>query len=81
MSVELVHAPDPAPVLLVDEDDIPLTWDPVPLPRPTYTLKARAPEVSAGVPARDGEADQLRSARRRTTRRHTNSPERRVSGG
>lgn len=27
---------------LVDEDDIPLTWDPVPVPRPTYTMKARA---------------------------------------
>ena len=32
--VEYVH--------LVDEDDIPLTWDPVPVPRPTYTLKAKA---------------------------------------
>ncbi len=28
--------------ILVDEDDIPLTWDPVPVPRPTYTLKAKA---------------------------------------
>ena len=27
---------------LVDEDDIPLTWDPVPVPRPTYTMKAMA---------------------------------------
>ncbi len=37
--IEYVH--------LVDEDDIPLTWDPVPVPRPTYTMKARAerPEV------------------------------------
>jgi hypothetical protein len=26
---------------LVDEDDIPLTWDPRPVPRPTYTMKAR----------------------------------------
>jgi hypothetical protein len=26
----------------VDEDDIPLTWDPVPVPRPTYTMKAPA---------------------------------------
>ena len=25
---------------LVDEDDIPLTWDPVPVPRPTYTMKS-----------------------------------------
>ena len=38
--IEYVH--------LVDEDDIPLTWDPVPVPRPTYTMKAKAerPEVA-----------------------------------
>jgi hypothetical protein len=40
---------------LVDEDDIPLTWDPVPVPRPTYTMKAVAPRtqmppVGRGVP-------------------------------
>ena len=40
---------------LVDEDDIPLTWDPVPVPRPTYTMKAMAqrvpaPPVAQGVP-------------------------------
>lgn len=40
---------------LVDEDDIPLTWDPVPVPRPTYTMKAVAsrtplPPVAQGVP-------------------------------
>ncbi|SES45961.1 hypothetical protein SAMN05216199_3874 [Pedococcus cremeus] len=40
---------------LVDEDDIPLTWDPVPVPRPTYTMKAvvprtQAPPVGHGVP-------------------------------
>lgn len=40
---------------LVDEDDIPLTWDPVPVPRPTYTMKAVAsrtqlPPVEQGVP-------------------------------
>ena len=40
---------------LVDEDDIPLTWDPVPVPRPTYTMKAVAPRtqmppVEQGVP-------------------------------
>jgi hypothetical protein len=35
-------------VPIVDEDDIPLTWDPVPVPRPTYTMKAKAerPEVA-----------------------------------
>jgi len=42
-------------VPLVDEDDIPLTWDPVPVPRPTYTMKAvahrtEAPPVGHGVP-------------------------------
>ncbi|MBR7744850.1 hypothetical protein KC207_16260 [Phycicoccus sp. BSK3Z-2] len=41
-SVEYVH--------LVDEDDIPLTWDPVPVPRPTYTMKAKA-ERAAVTPA------------------------------
>jgi hypothetical protein len=40
---------------LVDEDDIPLTWDPVPVPRPTYTMKAMAQRhqpapVGQGVP-------------------------------
>ena len=46
-------SPDVAPaaevmVPIVDEDDIPLTWDPVPVPRPTYTMKAKAerPEVA-----------------------------------
>ena len=38
---ETEHAAYP-PAPLVDEDDIPLTWDPVPVPRPTYTMKARA---------------------------------------
>ncbi|QNN49745.1 hypothetical protein H9L10_01180 [Phycicoccus endophyticus] len=43
---------EPEPVVeyvhLVDEDDIPLTWEPVPVPRPTYTMKERAdrPEVA-----------------------------------
>lgn len=31
----------------LDEDDIPLTWDPRPVPRPTYTMKARAAERPA----------------------------------
>ena len=36
---------------LVDEDDIPLTWDPVPVPRPTYTMKAMAQRhAPQGVP-------------------------------
>ncbi len=39
---------DDVMVPIVDEDDIPLTWDPVPVPRPTYTMKAKAerPEVA-----------------------------------
>lgn len=46
---------------LVDEDDIPLTWDPVPVPRPTYTMKAvahrtQAPPVGHGVPPELAEA-------------------------
>jgi hypothetical protein len=32
-------------VPILDEDDIPLTWDPVPVPRPTYTMKAMAPRA------------------------------------
>ncbi|MFC7491256.1 MULTISPECIES: hypothetical protein [unclassified Knoellia] len=37
----------------IDEDDIPLTWDPRPVPRPTYTMKAKAAERPA--PAREAE--------------------------
>jgi hypothetical protein len=39
---------DDVMVPIVDEDDIPLTWEPVPVPRPTYTMKAKAerPEVA-----------------------------------
>ena len=33
---------DDVMVPIVDEDDLPLTWDPVPVPRPTYTMKAKA---------------------------------------
>ncbi len=41
----LRHAPGP----LLDEDDMPLTWDPAPVPMPTYTMKAPAHRVA--VPA------------------------------
>ncbi len=41
--------PEPA-APLVDEDDIPLTWDPIPVPRPTYAMKAKA-ERPAPPPA------------------------------
>jgi hypothetical protein len=42
-------------VPIVDEDDIPLTWDPVPVPRPTYTMKAKAerPEVEPAATTPD----------------------------
>ncbi|KGN36541.1 hypothetical protein [Knoellia subterranea] len=55
-TAEVAVAPEPvvaevAPVAVVessapavDEDDMPLTWDPVPVPRPTYTMKAKAAE-------------------------------------
>ncbi|MBT9255111.1 hypothetical protein KMZ32_08420 [Phycicoccus sp. MAQZ13P-2] len=52
-------APEPEPQLeyvhLVDEDDIPLTWEPVPVPRPTYTMKAKAerPAVAPAATAPD----------------------------
>lgn len=81
VSVELVHAADPAPVLLVDEDDIPLTWDPVPLPRPTYTLKARAPEVPASMAVRNVEADEAPISAQDTDETAYELPERRVIGG
>jgi hypothetical protein len=42
-------------VPILDEDDMPLTWDPVPVPRPTYTMKARAerPEVAPAAVTAD----------------------------
>ena len=53
-AAEPAAEPEPAVVapaaLLVDEDDIPLTWDPVPVPRPTYAMKAKA-ERPAPPPA------------------------------
>lgn len=52
--------PDSAMTPLVDEDDIPLTWNPVPVPRPTYTMKAKAPDVipvPAGEPAENSASD------------------------
>jgi hypothetical protein len=38
-------------VPIVDEDDIPLTWDPVPVPRPTYTMKAKAERLEVAPAA------------------------------
>lgn len=58
-------SPAPAPVLptgpLVDEDDIPLTWDPVPVPRPTYTMKAMA-QRHAPAPVEQGVPPELADA-------------------
>jgi hypothetical protein len=48
---------------LVDEDDIPLTWDPVPVPRPTYTLKARATRPAPAAADLVGDADTEYAAR------------------
>ncbi|KRE61981.1 hypothetical protein [Nostocoides sp. Soil756] len=69
--VEPAPALEPEPVMeieyvhLVDEDDIPLTWDPVPVPRPTYTMKAKAerPQVApaAVAPEASPVAAELRS--------------------
>ena len=55
----------------VDEDDIPLTWDPRPVPRPTYTMKARAPQRPAPQADAGGEAEQTA---------YDELPERRISG-
>ncbi len=44
----VAQAPGPDVMVPIEvDDDIPLTWDPVPVPRPTYTMKAKAerPEV------------------------------------
>ncbi|MGG5258105.1 hypothetical protein [Phycicoccus avicenniae] len=72
--------PEPEPVIeyvhLVDEDDIPLTWDPVPVPRPTYTMKAKAerPEVApAAVTPEPAAAPDVRS-------REDDLDQRRVAG-
>ena len=47
VEVQPVATQQVAPLPELDEDDIPLTWDPRPVPRPTYTMKARAPERPA----------------------------------
>ena len=51
---EVVAVAEPAAdvmVPIVDDDDIPLTWDPVPVPRPTYTMKAKAPRAEVAPAA------------------------------
>ena len=58
---------------LVDEDDIPLTWDPVPVPRPTYTMKARVTRPAPTSADLVGDADTEYAA-------YDEAPERRVAG-
>ena len=58
---------------LVDEDDIPLTWDPVPVPRPTYTMKARVTRPAPTSADLVGDADTEYAA-------YEEAPERRVAG-
>ena len=59
--------------LLVDEDDIPLTWDPVPVPRPTYTMKSRATRPAPASADLVGDADTEYAA-------YDEAPVRRVAG-
>ncbi|KGN42066.1 hypothetical protein [Knoellia aerolata] len=65
----VVDAPAPEPVTEhevalpeLDEDDIPLTWDPRPVPRPTYTMKARAAQRPAPTPEVEPAAGPVRAA-------------------
>jgi hypothetical protein len=58
---------------LVDEDDIPLTWDPVPVPRPTYTMKSRVTRPAPTSADLVGDADTEYAA-------YVDIPERRVAG-
>ncbi len=58
---------------LVDEDDIPLTWDPVPVPRPTYTMKSRVTRPAPASADLVGDADTEYAA-------YEDLPERRVAG-
>jgi len=57
----------------VDEDDIPLTWDPRPVPPPTYTMKARAPERPVPTAQVEPQAEAEEPA-------YEELPERRISG-
>lgn len=58
---------------LVDEDDLPLTWDPVPVPRPTYTMKSRATRPAPSSADLVGDADTEYA-------RYVQEPVRRVAG-
>ncbi|SDP39844.1 hypothetical protein SAMN04489867_2317 [Pedococcus dokdonensis] len=63
---------------LVDEDDIPLTWDPVPVPRPTYTMKARVTRPAPTAADLVGDADTEYADGEHTA--YDQTPERRVAG-
>jgi hypothetical protein len=65
--------PAAAPRPLVDEDDIPLTWDPVPVPRPTYTMKARVARPASTAADLVGDCDTEHAA-------YEDTPVRRVAG-
>jgi hypothetical protein len=54
-----VHEPvlEVVAVPLVGEDDIPLTWDPRPVPRPTYTMKSRVTRPAPTAADLVGDAD------------------------
>ncbi len=58
---------------LVDEDDIPLTWDPVPVPRPTYTMKARVSRPAPVAADLVGDSDTEYTA-------YDEAPQRRAAG-
>jgi hypothetical protein len=71
---ETVESAQPVPMRpLVDEDDIPLTWDPVPVPRPTYTMKSRATRPAPAAADLVGDADTEFTA-------YEQEPVRRVAG-
>ncbi|MGN6524261.1 MAG: hypothetical protein ACTHMZ_13840 [Actinomycetes bacterium] len=73
-TVERVEPAQPAPMRpLVDEDDIPLTWDPGPVPRPTYTMKSRATRPAPAAADLVGDADTEYTA-------YEQEPVRRVAG-
>jgi hypothetical protein len=60
LAAQALAEPEPEPFptrRLVDEDDIPLTWDPVPVPRPTYTMKSRVTRPASTAADLVGDAD------------------------
>ena len=72
-AVEVATPAARTPRPMVDEDDIPLTWDPVPVPRPTYTMKSRATRPAPTSADLVGDADTEYA-------RYEQEPVRRVAG-